>query len=426
MTSPIFVSPAPAVAQPEIPTPADIGVGDGAAVVFGTGGTFSAFPDVAVSSGVSHVVAESHGSASTTVVYRRRLSNGSWDAPQTLTPDSEQARFPKVAARGSNVWVVWQDERAGEQPHRPAVYLRHSGDAGVSWEPAVAVRSVDGRAEHPAVAATPAGLPLVVWQEIGAGKPFDILAQVVGADTEPFNVSGVGKSFQAADAIDTRSARYPASVWPSVSVADDGRMAIAWQDDRTDQDPLWTGGLNYGKGTDPDNWQIMVATRTPALGAWTAPVSLGADDRADRHPTLVYTRSGRLVLAWDSKALQSSGANLAVLAAWSADGGLSWSPPVTLGADAAAMSQWPRLGRNSDGDAQVVWYDSRSSDWRWRVMTAELSSAGAWSAGRLVLGRGNNTWPAFDGGLIVFATTRSASRLQRDHTQQIFYAAGIR
>jgi hypothetical protein len=426
MTSPIFVSPAPAVARPEIATPADLGGSDGASAVLGEAGSFSAFPDVAVESGVAHVVAESHGSASTSVMYRHRLANGSWSAPLNLAPNSPQARFPKVAARGSNVWVVWQDERYGEQPHRPAVYLRHSGDAGNSWDPEVVVRSVAGRAEHPVVAATVSGLPLVAWQEIGAGKPFDILAQVVGADTQPFNVSGVGKSFQAANAYDTRSARYPASVWPSISVADDGRMAIAWQDDRTDKDPLWTGGISYGNGTDPDDWQIMVASRTPALGAWTAPVSLGADEHADRHPSLSYTRSGQLVVAWDSKTLQSSGANLAVLAARSADGGLSWSAPVTLAADANAMGQWPKLGRGSDGEAQAVWYDSRSADWRWRVMTAELSAAGVWSAGRLVQAPGNNTWPAIDDGVIVFASNRNAQRLQRDHTQQIFYTAGIR
>ena len=426
MTSPVFVAPGAVTAQPEIPTPADSGVNDGATEVIGDAGTFTAFPDIAVESGVAHVVAESHGIASTAVMYRRRLANGSWSTPLNLTPDATRARFPKVAARGNHVWVVWQDEHYGEQPHRPIVYLRHSGDAGTSWDPAVIVRSIAGRAEHPVVAATSAGLPLVVWQEISAGKAFDIMAQVVGAETAPLNLSGGGKTIQAANLLDTRSARYPASVWPSVSVADDGRMAIAWQDDRTDKDPLWTGGSGYTNGTDPDNWQIMVATRTPALGAWTAPVSLGSDDRADRHPSLSYTRSGHLVLAWDSKTLQSSGANLSVLSSWSANGGLSWTTPVALAANTAAMSQWPHMGRGSDGEAQAVWYDSRSADWRWRVMTAELSAAGAWSAGRLVQAHGNNTWPALDDGVMVFASTRNAQRLQRDHTQQVFYLAGVR
>ncbi len=426
MTSPVFVSAAPVDAQPEVATPVDGGGNDGAFAAIGEAGTFSAFPDLAVEGGVTHVVAESHGVASTAVMYRRRLANGSWSTPLDLTPDATRARFPRIAARGSHVWVVWQDEHYGEQPHRPMIYLRHSADAGASWEPAVIVRSIDGRAEHPVVAATGFGLPLVAWQEIGAGKPFDVMAQVIGREIEPQNLSASGKTVQAANALDTRSARYPASIWPAASVAVDGRMAIAWQDNRTDQDPLWTGGAGYGQGTDPDNWQIMVATHGPATGAWSEPVSLGANDRADRHPALSYTRSGRLVAAWDSKTLQSSGANLSVLSAWSADGGRTWTAPVTLAADVNAMSQWPRLGRGSDGEAQAAWYDSRSADWRWRVMTAELSPAGSWSAGRLVMARGNNTWPAIDDGVIVFASTRAAQRLQRDRTQQAYYLAGVR
>ena len=55
----------------------------------------------------------------------------------------------------------------------------------------------------------------------------------------------------------------------------------------------------------------------------------------------------------------------------------------------------------------------------WRVMTARLGDAG-WSAGDLLTGKGNNTWPATAGDSIVFASTRNAKRLQRDRTQDIF------
>ena len=426
LTAPIFISPAPAVAQPEIPTPADQGQADGAQLVIGNAETFSGFPDIAVDGSTTHIVSEVHGEASSAVMYQRKLGNGSWSAPLNLAPDSTQARFPKIVAKGGDVWVVWQDERAGEQPHRPAIYLRHSADGGADWAPELQLRAIAGRAEHPVLAITAYGLPLVAWQEISAGYPFDVMAQIVGVDPEPVNLSRAGKSYHAADLIDTRSARYPASVWPTVAVADDGSMAVGWQDDRTDQDPLWTGGLGYGNGTDPDNWQIMVSTHAAYSDSWNAPVSLGANTQADRHPTLTYTSTGRLVAAWDSKALESSGANLEVLSAWSANGGLSWTAPLAVGYDAAAMSQWPKLGRGSDGQAQLVWYDSRSADWRWRVMTAELGESGSWSAGHMLPSKGNNTWPALNSGAIVFAGTRNAQRLQRDHTQQIFYIAGFR
>lgn len=420
LTAPLFVSTAPVQAQPEIATPADSGGDDGAALAIGAAGGFSGFPDVAVDGTTTHLVAEQHGAGTSAVIYRRRQADGRWSAPLDLAPTSTQARFPRIAARGGNVWVAWQDERAGEVPHRPAIYLRHSADGGQSWAPEMLLRGIAGRAEHPALALTAYGLPLVAWQEIAPREPFDVMAQVVGADSGPVNLSRDGKSFHPADGIDTRSALYPASVWPAVAVAADGRMAIAWQDNRTDKDPLWTGGLDYGNGTDPDNWQIMVARRGAYAAGWSAPVSLGADDKADRHPGLVFTSAGRLVAAWDSKSLQSSGANLAVLSAWSDDGGASWTAPAAVAADSAAMSQWPRLGRGAGGAAQLAWYDSRSADWRWRIMTATLGEGG-WSPGTVLPSPGNNTWPALDGGALVFASTRNAQRLQRDRTQQIFY-----
>jgi hypothetical protein len=83
------------------------------------------------------------------------------------------------------------------------------------------------------------------------------------------------------------------------------------------------------------------------------------------------------------------------------------------------MSQYPRLGVDADGRVRAVWYDSRAADWRWRVMTARLEADG-WDAGTLLVSPGINTWPATSGGVLVFSSTRRATRLQRDRTQQIY------
>jgi hypothetical protein len=166
-----------------------------------------------------------------------------------------------------------------------------------------------------------------------------------------------------------------------------------------------------------------VVSRQPGASGWNAPASLGADTQADRHPALSFSASGRLVAAWDSKVLASSGANLSVLSAWSEDGGSSWTAPAAVALDQNAMSQRPALDRNTAGDAMLVWYDSRSADWRWRVMSATLSQSQGWSPATTLPSPGNNTWPAVSNGAVAFAGTRNAQRLQRDHTQQIFYLA---
>ncbi len=416
MTSPIFVSAAPVDAQPELPLPTDAGTADGALLALGDSKRFSGFPDIAVDGAVTHLVAELHDTAATQVVYRRRSGNG-WSAPVLLSP-SRYARFPSIAARGQDVWVAWQDESAGQQPRRPAIMTVRSRDGGLHWDAPQTLRAIAGRAERPDIAITADGDAIVVWQEIRAAQPFDVLVQRPGVDAEPQNLSRAGKDFAAANLLDTRSARYPASVWPRVAVAPDGRTTVAWQDNRSDSEPLWTGQTFSGEGTDPDNWQIMLRSRSASSSEWQAAQTLGADDQADRHPVLAYDAQNRLVVAWDSKPLKSSGVDLVVLAA-SADDSGNFSAPAPIAQGAQGMGQYPRLGRQPDGRVRVVWTDSRSLDWRWRVMTGVFDGA-AWQDTRLLPARGNNSWPSTAGGQIVFASTRNAQRMQRDPTQQVF------
>jgi hypothetical protein len=420
VSAPIFLGPALIDASPETPLPVDAGTDDGAKLITGAQGLFSGFPDIAVANGRSHVVSELHANGSSQVMYQALDATGTAiGSSVNLAPTSTTARFPKVAASGNDVWVVWQDERAGEVPHRPAIYLRHSTNGGTSWQAEQLVRSLGGRAEHPVVAVTVTGLPVVAWQEISAGNAFDVMAQIIGKESAPINLSGSGKTTAAANAVDSRSARYPASVWPTVAVAPDGHIAVGWQDNRTDEDPLWTGGISYGNGTDPDNWQIMVAVRAPTATTWQTPSSIGSDTQADRHPSIAYGADGSVVAAWDSKPLSSSGANLVVLSARSVDGGSTWNAPAAISTSAVGMGEFPHLGVDSNGQVRVVWHDCRSADWRWRIMTSSLDGGGIWSAASLIPSHGVNTWAATQAGQIVWASTRNAQRIQRDPTQQI-------
>jgi len=420
IASPIFISPAPVEAKPELLVPADQGADDGALLTAGERGQFAGFPDIAADAGRVHLVSEVHGEAASSIVYRSADASGAFGKSGKILSGPGLARFPRIAARGRDVWVVWQED-AKQIPHRPAIMLRHSADGGATWQATQTVRAIDGRAEHPDIAVGHNGLPILVWQEIRAGEPFDVMLQEFGVDTSPRNISRPGKIISAGEADDTRSARYPASVLPAVSVAPDGRFAVAWQDNRTDIDPLWTGSA-AAPGTNPDDWQIMVAVldnETVRPGA----MSLGAADMADRHPDVAFGAKGEIVVAWESKTLAPAGRNLSVLAASSSDGGATFSAPATLAPDPLTMSERPRLGVDKDGAVRAVWYDSRSADWRWRVMTAVYRKDAGWDAGRLINSRGVNTWPATAGGAIAFASTRNAVRLQRDPTQQVFLLA---
>ena len=245
---------------------------------------------------------------------------------------------------------------------------------------------------------------------------------MVGVDAAAVNVSAAGKVIDAGNrAADARSPRYPASLFPSVTAGPDGRVVVAWLDNRFDPDPLWTGhtppaGQPASGGTHPDNWQILAAVRT---SGWSSPVAVSAvTDAADRHPSVAAQSDGTLVAIWESKALQSSGASLGLRSSRSADGGSTRSPFETVALEPTAMSQRARLSLDPDAAVRAVWYDTRASDWRWKVFTARYEAG--WTARQQLTSLGNGTFPSHGGGFVVFTSDRAATRTQRDPTQQVY------
>ena len=349
---------------------------------------------------------------------------------------SRAARFPRVAVSDNWVHVVWQDERTGQMPRAGDVWLRSSGDGGQTWEPEVKISRSRGRSERPAVAVDPSdpGRPWVVWSDntdvadTGAAAvqatgqhAFDVWVARPGE--EPRNLSAAGKITGPGNGIDTRSARWAASLHPSVTVRPDRGVVVGWQDNRFDPHPLWSGATppagstSAGDQSLPDAWEPMVAVRTPS-GTWSGSLRVAPDAAASaRHPQILAAPNGSIVAVWSWKRLKAADANLQLRAATSADGGTTWSPPVDVDPAPAAMCARPRLGLTAVGTARVVWADTRSSDWRWGVRTAVLSGD-TWLPGGALTTQGNGTYPAVDRDLIVLVTDRSA-RVQRDVTQQV-------
>lgn len=416
--SPVFITTGRrAEPDAEIALPPADSAGDGAMLAVAAPQGFSGFADISVSGDVPHVVAEVHREGKVHVVYGNH---------RDLSSALHSAGSPRVAASGAQVWVVWQQER--EPSGGSDIYIRHSSDGGATWQAETVVSNSTGRAMHPAIALLNESCPVVAWSDNVAGA-FDIWARVLCLDSAPNNLSASGKTIQAGNSLDARSPRFPASLFPSVAVNRSGNVVVAWQDNRFDPDPLWTGhtpgiGEAPGGGTDPDNWEILASVRAPLSSNWREPMRVsGNDDAADRHPSVAFDATGTLVMAWDTQPLKNAGVNLSIRSRRSSDAGATWSDVQSIGLESTAMSQRPRLAAAADGTIQAVWYDSRASDWRWQVFTSRLE-AGNWTPAVQLTHAGNSSWPAVSQGAVVFTSDRRAARSQRDPTQEVFIARG--
>jgi hypothetical protein len=431
LTSPVFLRTGePPRPNSEQIVPESLDIEDGAALALGSRGTFTGFPDVAGDDqGVPLTVAERHGVDGTDVVFRRGDSAGE----TVINTIPGAARYPRIAAAGGIVWVIWQDERRGQRPRRPQIMLRASVDGGVNWGREYTLTLGGDRAIRPAIAALSDGKPVMAWSD-NRRRCFDLYVQV-GLNGEALNLSGE-KTCEAGNGLDTRSTRDPASLHPALTVLDDDTVVVAFQDNRFDVNPGWTGQTGFYDGlegldrTDPDNWEILARRRDAVSGEWSPVVrvsnngdpedAFAEDALADRHPALAEDGHGRLVAAWDAKVLNSSGVNSAIFASISEDGGLSWSTPSLVGRNDDAMSQRPALSNSEPGTVMAAWMDTRDADWRHRIWGSRWSAEEGWRDSHRLSGRGNGVWPRLWRTHLVYASDRGAAP-QRDTTWRVLH-----
>lgn len=88
-----------------------------------------------------------------------------WSVPRPITSRETYCWYPSIAARGTGVYLVWEDWRNGA----PEVYFAKSTDQGENWGSATPISLVDRfSSERPVIVATETRLH-VSWQDESAG-----------------------------------------------------------------------------------------------------------------------------------------------------------------------------------------------------------------------------------------------------------------
>jgi BNR repeat-like domain len=209
-------------------------------------------------------------------IYMNRSTDGgrTWTDPAPLTGDSRSVFAQNLLRAGDHMLLVWHDTRTG----RDRLYAVSSSDAGTTWTAPVRVDHLPAAAQADASAPTvllgPGSDAFVAWQDSRNGRDDIFLARS----------SDGGRSWTAEDErMDMDEPGTAVSRYPKLARAADGRVALAWEDDRDGHEGVYLRVRSAGPNP---QWgpEQLVAPPTGKIGG--------------RVPDLAWTSNG-LHLAWE-------------------------------------------------------------------------------------------------------------------------------
>ena len=121
----------------------------------------SVSPSVTVSGPAVHVVWFDNRDGNEEIYYKRSLDfGGSWGTDIRMTNNSAISRNPSVTASGSAAHVVWEDNREGNWE----IYYKGSIDEGVNWDPDTRLTNNTFNSWYPSISASGSDLH-IVWSD---------------------------------------------------------------------------------------------------------------------------------------------------------------------------------------------------------------------------------------------------------------------
>jgi BNR repeat protein len=180
-----------------------------------------------------------------------------WTEPVALTGDSVSVFGHTLVRAGERMLLVWHDTRTGHD----RLYAVSSSDGGTSWTEATRVDHlpVDAPVDvnSPTVLLNPDGSSLVAWQDTRNGREDIFLARS----------SDGGRSWGSEDQrMDMDDPGTGISSFPKLANASDGRIALAWEDDRTGYESVYLRVRSAGPNP---QWgpEILVAAQAGKVAA---------------------------------------------------------------------------------------------------------------------------------------------------------------
>ncbi|MFZ4592013.1 MAG: T9SS type A sorting domain-containing protein [Ignavibacteria bacterium] len=339
-----------------------------------TAGSFTTFNNawcVASSGSFVHVVWYDNRIGNDEIYYKRSTNGGlNWESDIRLTNNASSSQTPSIAVFGTNVHIVWEDNRDGNDE----IYYKLSTNAGANWGADTRLTNNSADSWYPSIAVT-GTVVHVVWKD--NREFYDKIYYKRSTDG--------GLNWEA----DTRLTNTNAmSIYPSVAVSS-SFVHVVWYDNRDGNDEIYykrstDGGLSWG--TDIRLTNNTAYSITPSIGVSGSFVYIVWPDIRDGNYEIYYKRSTDSGINWeaDTRLTNSAGSSYFSSTAisgsdihvvWrdtrdgndeiyykrSTNAGANWEEDTRL-TNNTATSYNPSVAI-SGSVVHVVWYDNRDSNY---------------------------------------------------------------
>jgi hypothetical protein len=215
-------------------------------------------------------------SARSRVYVNRSTDSGhTWTDPLEVSGQSESVYNHRVVRSGEHLLIVWQDKRTG----RERLFATSSGDGGVTWSAPTRIDHLPDNLQTDSFAMTLTMSAdrevLVAWNDGRNGRD-DIF---LGRSTDG------GRTWDDKDVrLDQDEAGTAMSRFPNIARAADGRIALAWEDDRAGYDGVY---LRIRSAGSEPRWGPEMLVEGPN------------QKKGSRQPAVMWAADGSLYVAWE-------------------------------------------------------------------------------------------------------------------------------
>jgi hypothetical protein len=251
-------------------------------------------PAIAVDSGIVHLTWIDYGETIDGEIYYTRSIDGglTWEKNFILVKDANSARYPLIACKGSNVYLIWQDVEN-------KVFFKASHNRGRSWGSEMLLGRVGKHSCYcfpPAISAQGNELA-VVWTDFREDKK--------GMNVSLYGISVYKSNAKMVSSVVCRMSTDNGRTWSKERILTSTRFSKEIKDEIDNPTMLSDGTLSYLFWLDRRNIQlgeIFYARFDPASekGMITGKNIYPVEKRSPKRPSVVFDRERNLHFTWAS------------------------------------------------------------------------------------------------------------------------------